>query len=135
MINPNKHIRKAIVDSLLPNTRVFYKRVPKDIETPREYVIMNSQSKRMAFNAKGCYEWICTINLDCWVHTVQGMPPSVVIDDLEEIVLNAMSGLEVGGGFTTKYVNLIDQNDLSIETDSESIERRVLIYELWINKI
>lgn len=134
MKNPNKYIRQAII-SALPGIQVFYKRIPKNIATPVQYIILNSQTKQQFARAKDCYEWICQVNIDCWVHGVQGMPPSTAVDDLEESVLSVMDGVQVTGSFTTKYVKLLNQVDLSLETSTESVERRILTYEIWLNKL
>ena len=134
MINPNKHIRAAIVSAMSP-VPVHYKRTPKTRDNGSEYVVMDSQSKQRTSISKSGYEWMCQVNIDAYSITEIGMPPTTNIDDLEENILNAMSDLNVGGGFTTKFVRLLNQIDLDVQTDTENIERRVLTYELWISKI
>lgn len=134
MLNPNKYIRQGIINAIGGAVPVYYKRVPKTIATPANYIIINSQTKQESFRAKKCWEWLCQVNIDIWSVGTQGMPPNVSVDDLEETVLNAMESMQVTGGFTTNYCDLINDIDLSVETDTHSIERKVLTYEIWLNK-
>lgn len=136
MVNPNKHIRTSIVSALSSvGTSVWYKRLPKTIATPEKYILIQSQSKQEAFRAKSCWEWLCQFNIEIVVEGEQGIPPTDAIDGLEQSVLSAMENFNVtSGGFATKYCDMINQYEDSVETDTNSIERRILTYEIWLSK-
>ena len=138
MKNPNKYIRKAWISALKTATGidVWGKLVPKDVNpTPLKYILISSQSKNRFAVAKDCYEWICTINVDVINITPQGFVSTVTVDDIEETILNTVeSGISVSG-FTVKVVRLAGPPvDMDIDTETEMIERRILSYELWLNK-
>ena len=134
MTNPNKYIRGGIITALGTTYPVWYKRIPKTVATPDKYILIQSQSKQEAFRGKKCYEWLCQVNIDIWVRGTQGFPPTTATDDLEEHVITKMEESFAVSGFTVKYIDLINQYEDSAETDTHSIERRTLTYELWLNK-
>lgn len=136
MTNPNKYIRQAIITGLQPyGYSVWYKRVPKSVvPTPTSYILIDSQSKQEAYDAKECFEWLCQVNINIWIVGQQGFPPTTTMDDIEEKVITAMKGIQDNKGLIKRKPKLINQTELSVETDTNSIERRILTYEIWVNK-
>lgn len=137
MINPNKYIRAGVIPMLKTATGltgVWHKKVPKTvIPTPDKYILVTSQTKNRFAVAKDCYEWLCTLNIDIHNINPQGFTETSAVDDIEENVLNAMTGVTVAG-FTVKLVALSNSIDLDVESNEYSIDRRVLTYELWLNR-
>lgn len=134
MKNPNKYIRLAINKALTP-TVAYYKRVPINVSPTNPYIVISDMGKGRFAQSRCGYEWMCTVTLNLYVESILGMPPTTSIDDFEETVHNAIQTLEVGSGFSTKMVNLVNQVDLEEYSDSKTIDRRVLTYELWLNNI
>lgn len=132
MVNPNKYIRGAVVSALSP-LKVWYKRVPKNVDPGTSYILIASQGKQPTEESKTCYDWACQINLQLWVITTQGMPPNVTIDDMEEVVLNAMSDLRIDG-WIVQDIRLDNQVDASVETATQSIDNRTLTYNIWLDR-
>lgn len=135
IVNPKKYIRQGILNSLTSTGRTaYYKRVPKTVSVGESWLLIDSLSQQEFADAKRCFEWLCQFNVICNVRTTQGLPPSTTIDDLEEIVTNAVYNMTVTGGFTTKYVKLINNYEDTIPSDNSEIDRRILTFEIWINK-
>lgn len=139
MINPNKYIRNSWITAfkLATGLDVWGKLVPKSVrQAPNSYILITAQSKNRFGVSKGCYEWLCTINVEVINITPQGFVSTVTVDDIEEKVLNAVEdGINVQG-FTVKFVRLAGPPvDMDIDTDTEMIERRIISYELWLDNI
>lgn len=134
MVNPNKYIRQAIIQALSPRA-AYYKRVPKTIDPGNDYIVISAQTKRQRDKTRCGYEWSCIVTVNIYLTSVVGMPPTTTLDDVEEDVHNKLRVLEVTGGFTTKMVNLVEQLDLEERAKDMDIDRRVLMYELWLNNI
>lgn len=137
MINPNKYVRGAWVSALRTATglNAWDKNVPKSVNPiPERYILVANQRKNRFAVAKDCYEWLGIITLEIISIQPQGFASTAVIDDIEEAVITTISnGIEVPG-FTVKFTRLLDQNDMDVETDTESIGRRILIYEQWLDR-
>lgn len=128
--NPNKPIRAAII-SAITGIPVWHKKVPKNVSRPTRYILLTSQAKRTIELSKCGWEWSASINIDIIQINSQGYSNAAPIDDIEQQVINAVQGLTVAG-WDLKGIELVDSNDLDLETDDESIERRVLTYNFWI---
>lgn len=135
-INPNKYIRGALIPLLKTATGltgVWHKKVPKAAAIPDKYILITSQAKQPYAVAKDCYEWLCTFNIDIHSINEQGNSSAVVVDDIEEDAHNAVMDLTVTA-FDVKFVRLVNSIDLDAETQEYSIDRRILTYELWLNR-
>lgn len=134
MINPNKYIRQAIISAMsLQGYSVFYKRIPKGVSSGNAYVIISDMGKGQRDKSRCGYEWTCTVTLNVYTESVNGMPPTTTLDELEETVHNVVRVLKVGNGFWTKMVNLANQTDLEEFAADRTIDRRVLSYEIWLS--
>lgn len=134
MKNPNKYIRLAINNALSPIV-AYYKRVPVDVDPGETYVVIGDLSKGRFAQSRCGHEWSCRVTLNLYIVSELGMPPSTNLDDFEQTVHNAIRGINIGSGFTTKMVNLERQIDLEEYSETQSIDRRVLTYEIWLNNI
>lgn len=132
-INPTKYIRKAIVDSMSP-IKVYYKRVPKDIAVGTSYVTISDQATYPRDVSRCGYEWRCTVTINANVISEQGMPPTTSIDDLAQSIHNAMKDLDLDDGFVVKSIRIVSQVDLEEFREDADVDRRVMTYELWLNR-
>lgn len=136
IINPKKYIRQGIINALSAvGETAYYKRVPKTVSVGNYWILIDSLSQQQFADAKRCFDWLCQFNVICNVSTTQGLPPTTAIDDLEQVVTNAVYGMSVTGGFNIKYIKLINNYEDTISADNQEIERRILTFEIWINKI
>lgn len=143
MLNPNEPLRAAYVEAIQTATglQVWAKKVPKDVVIPDQYIIINSQSKTLTEEYKNLsapplvankFEWLCTITLDLYNINLAGFGDPAINDAIEALVISAVQdGIEVDG-FEVKSYSFIDSIDLDIETDTQSIERRVVTYQHWL---
>lgn len=136
--SPDTPLRVAYINAIKavnPTLPVWAKKVPKGVTVPNLYVLISSQSKNATERSKDCWEWLCTINIDIFYKNLQGYSDTVKVDNAEaQVIIAIENGINVQG-FSVKSINLLDSNDLDIETPTESIERRVLTYEHWICQI
>ena len=140
MINPTKYVRKGIIDALKASvtTNVWEELVPKNvIPIPNNYILLTSPTLQADILSKNDYEWLSTINIDIYSVSPQGYVSGVILDDMVEGVLNAMAELTVPVFNIPKnnqrLVNMQPFSPLQVET--ASIQRRVLTYEFWLNRI
>lgn len=146
MVNPNEYIRTGYITAFAGiNVPVWAKKVPKDkTPTPLTYILLHSQTKNPTAEDKDTQdegdiegdgpEWLCTIVVDIVSIREAGYSKPKILDDLEEQVLNAVRKLKVPG-FIVKSTELVDSTDLDSDTNSQTIERRILTYQHWLNNI
>lgn len=138
MVNPNKHIRIAYRNVLSDiGVPVWTNKVPKTVKpTPTKYVLITSQTKNETEKCKDGFEWLCTVTLDITSVLNKGQSDLDILDDIEEIILTRIDeDLPVMGGFVVKSADIVESRDIDFETDSQSVERRILIYEHWLSNI
>lgn len=135
MLNPDKYLRAGVIAALTPTGKpVWAKKVPKNTTIPPLYTLITTQIKTRTEVSKDCWEWLCQMTLDIIGVRPAGYSSTVAIDDLEgQIVTIIEAGFNVQG-FMVKDIRLIDSRPLDVETDTQSIERRILIYEYWLNR-
>lgn len=139
MINPDKHLRAAYISALESATglKVYDNSIPMDEVLPDEYIIFSNQRKDPFSRDKESYEWLCVPEIDIYSVNKKGFNSSLVIDDIEEIVITVIdSGLTIGGGFTNKFSRLSDTYTFDpVETETNTICRKRIIYEHWLNYV
>ena len=134
--NPNKYLRTAYVQGLpayVNGIPVFVKKVPKSANPPSQYILITSQTKNQTAIGKDCFEWLCEIVVDCIYSGPAGFAAPVNNDDVEENVQSfVLSGVEMPG-WQVKSNDFIGSIDMDAETPTQSIERRVLTFQHWVN--
>lgn len=134
-INPDKYIRKAYYDALKVYAPVWEKKVPKDVAIPNKYYLISSQTRNETERKKCGYEWSCSIVIECVNIQPNGYADSTIINDMEQDLLSIIdSGLTIAG-FDMKQTNFIDSISLDTETPTNSIYRRVVNYQHWLNHV
>lgn len=136
MKNPNKYIRAALVTSLATHTELpfFDTGIPIDLQPlPDVYGVVNNQTKNRFAISKQNHEWLCSVTIELVAVQEKGFNSTVEVDDFEEIVLTAMDAVTVRG-FRIGFTRLLDSVPSPIETQTNTINRTILVYELWLNK-
>lgn len=130
MKNPNKYIRQAYMAALAGiDVPVYDMKVPKSvIPHPEPYILLSAQTKTQNSMGRGCHAEDCTITLDIISVQALGYGSRAVLDDTEEQVHNAISaGISVAG-FSVISTRREDSYDASLDTDAQSVYRRILRY-------
>ena len=137
MKNPNTPIRKAHIAAFAPiGIPVWAKKVPKNTKPiPKLYILISSQTKNPTARDKDGFEWLCSIVIDIVSILESGYSKPELLDNIEEQVVEIIESEIDIPGFINKEVRLVDDRDLDDETSTQSIERRILTYQYWVNNV
>lgn len=134
VINPDKYVRLAYKTPLETVAEVFEKKVPKDGIIRNKYYLISTQKKNEIERSKDGYEWLVSIVIECVSIQDLGFASSVSINDMEEHLISVVdSGLNIAG-FDLKETTFVDSIPLDIDTPTNSIYRRVVTYQHWLNR-
>lgn len=137
MINPDKYIREAYISALSSATglTVFDTGIPINMEPlPKTYIILRNQSKNPFSRDKESWEWLCSLTIDIVDVNEKGYNSSVNVDDIEGQVITIIEAGITILGFKTKFTRYVDTVSLPVETPTQTIARKVVIYEHWLNR-
>lgn len=135
VINPDKYIRAAYKTALQNYAPVWEKKVPIDVTPPVKYYLISTQTKNETERSKCGYEWMCSIVIECVSIQGAGNASSVPINDMEEHLISVVeTGLNIAG-FDLKETFFVDSVPLDIDTPTNSIYRRVVTYQHWLNQL
>lgn len=143
ILNPNKYIRSGMITALkagIPNLNIWYKKVPVNVvPIPLVYILLDSQTKNETVVSKSTtekatnFEWLSTIDVNIYSISKKGYSNADVVDDMEQSVLSIIrTGFNIPN-FDTKNVRIIESQDLSIDNDTASIDRKLVKFEIWLN--
>jgi hypothetical protein len=136
LISPDKYIRKAYLAALAgAGVPVYAKKVPIDKAIPQKYILLSTQTKQRTAVSKNGWEWNTQITIDIVFVGVKGVAQTDKVDDVEGAVIEAIENGITVDGFAVKSTDLINSQPLDIETPTQSIERRILIYEHWVCQV
>lgn len=145
MNNPNKYIRKAIITALAPlQISIYDKVVPKSVNpVPTKYIILNSTTKVENNRTKVDKMYDVAMQADLVYTQPQGYIDSAVIDDLEQSFLQAIApednvrqDLDLSADNLKVYNTFVDDNqDIDIETPTQTILRRVIRFRFTIGSL
>ena len=126
--NPNKYLRSEILRVLSGiGYPVFDKGVPIDSEGIMQYILITSQTKNQFESSKTCFNWQVSANIDINFVDALGYNRSELVDDLETEIDNRLRGI----------VGLYDistfSNDLTYDTKTHTVNRRVLTFTGWLS--
>jgi hypothetical protein len=98
MVNPNKHIRKAIYDAVNPIYPCFDMQVTGDV-IPSQYVIISTQDKEIDKATKCGYQWVSYTLLDlvCIYNGAGNVGSRVANDDMENTILGLIENINISG--------------------------------------
>lgn len=135
VINPDRNLRVAYLDIIQDlGIPVWANKVPVDEPTPPLYVLITTQTKQQTAISKTCWEWLNQITIDIVSVHDTGDSNTEAVENIEQGVINAVesAGFAVLG-FSVKSKRIVESRPLNIELPTQSIERRILIYEHWLN--
>lgn len=142
ILNPDKHVRIGYIEALQAATglKVWHRRIPKNVTVPAKYIILDAQSKNETVNAKnhdvrGTYfEWLVTLDVNIYNVNQLGYSNAEAVDDIEQIVISVIrQGINIPN-FTNKNTEIIESQDLSADTTTQSIDRKIIKFEHWLNR-
>lgn len=136
MNNPSKAVRTAYVQALKLATGlpVFYKLVPSG-NTADKYIILDSMSKSRIVRAKvDYYEWQVRINVNIYSVRPAGTSNQGIVDDIEQVVRATIGTALPITGWYNKNTDEIEQQDLSLNTTTTSIDRSLIVFEHWVTE-
>lgn len=143
ILNPDKNIRIAYITALQAATglKVWHRKIPKNISPiPAKYIILDTQSKNETVVAKNneeretYFEWTVTIDVNIYNVNQVGYSNADVVDDLEQIVISVIrQGINIPN-FNNKNTNILESQDLSADTTTQSIDRKMIKFEHWLNR-
>lgn len=133
---PDKHIRKAIKEGLEALTSVFVteQALPISKDTPSLHVQLNSQSRRRTSVSKQNYDWEGTVTLTIVKVNEKGYISSAEMDDLDNQIVGFMDNLQVPG-FWVKQSTFFTSNTDNLESPANTINRKHIMYEIWIKAL
>lgn len=132
MVNPNKQIRKAIVDGLraLLGLKVYENSIPLDVELDNHYLLVNSQTKRPTSTAKGCFDFMCGVTVSIISVSEKGFNGSIDNDYTEEVVFTFLQSFKTEG---VKILNrrFIDTVSTVVELPDHTVNQTNVVYDIW----
>jgi len=133
--NPDKWIRKGVIDCLNTTTPIHDIRVPGS-EYPAKYILLSTQTKLDNEISKCGGQWDCTILLDLITrYTGAGnQGDRVAVNDLEDEVILGMQDF-IADGFSVFRISLESSTSLDNITDTMNIFRQLVRYRIILDEI
>ncbi len=137
MRNPDKYLREGYLTALQDQgLTVYNKTIPLDtIPDPNGYILIESQSKSTTERSKTEFEWNSRITLHIIKVNTRGYSTTTSVDDMEEKCINAVESGILVNNFYLKSTYQIESMNLDMTDKTNTIERRVLIYEHWLSEV
>lgn len=134
--NPDKWIRKGVIDALNGEYPIFDMRVPGD-NYPASYIILSTQTKNEDILSKCNGIWDCSILLDIITrYSGAGNPGDrELVNDMEETVINAMNSFSVDGFELSEEIELESSTSLDNITDTLNVFRQLVRYRIRLEEI
>ena len=134
MRNPDKFLREGYLTALqAQGLTVYNKTIPVDTTPdPTGYVLVESQSKSTTERSKTDFEWNSRITLHIIKVNTRGYSATSMVDDMEEKCINAVESGILVNNFYLKSTYLVESMNLDMSDKTNTIERRILIYEHWL---
>lgn len=129
-VNPSKYIRLSIINALAP-LKVWSNRVPKNVTpTPTTYALIQSLGKQEYAECKTGNEWLVSVDVDFYHLGTLGYDYSTILDDEIQRCLPFIYTI-TSPNIRIKNVDLEFERDLSFDTATNSINRKVLTFQIW----
>lgn len=136
MVTPDKHVRKYFSDTLTGLT-VNGRVIPiSDSNIPTNsgaYILMTTIDKSNVQETKCSRLWRLAINIDIVTVYAGNSGSRVLAEDIENAVLNMCQNITVNG-FFVQGVNVDFAPDLSSATPTQTIFRKIIIYNLKLKE-
>lgn len=126
-----KYIRSGIIKTLGNSTPIYNKVVPLTNQ-PTSYILIINQSLQEYERAKGCYEYSSQFTLDVVVKAPLNGDNTVLLDDICARIDTDIRNLSIPN-YKLKNIELVGTVDNDFNTANNTINRRLLTYDLWLN--
>ena len=128
---PNSATRRAYIEAL-PQYKIFDIAAPSDEEPPELYLTVNNVVLNETENYKTGYEWQIATSINIWHVNEKGFISSLDLEQVANDVINSEIEIE---GFKLQHREMFDCKHFEpIETDTNTIERMVVIMKHWVTK-
>ena len=126
MVNPNKHIRKAIYDLVNATYSCFDTQVTGKLN-PTKYVIISTQDKSIDKSNKCAYRWEVATLLDlvCIYNGVGNVGSRLANDDMETAILALIENIEITG-YTVLNRTFEFPSNLDTSTSTQTVYRNFI---------
>lgn len=141
---PEKPLRTAYIGALQTATglNIYADLIPKTNTTPTAYILITSQTKTRTAVAKPTsqsnlsdnFGWLASLIFDIQYFSPSGFSNPGGVNDIEEQVINVAESIEVDGWVIKSRIQ-VQSMSLPINTATNYINRRVLTYQHWIEKL
>lgn len=140
--SPDVPLRTAYIAAIQTATglSVYPDRVPKSAATPTQYVLITSQANVRTAIAKPTntlsdnYGWLSNIVFDIQCLSLAGYSNPGAVDAIYEKIVNVAENIIVPG-WAIKSRVFVQSQPLNIDTATNFINRKVLTYSHWIEKL
>lgn len=141
MNNPGKYIRKAFIDSLGSlNIPIYDTAIPNDIDTPKQYILLSSQTKNEKNRSKCDKMWSCSINIEIYNRSNRASVSTAILDDFEQQITDIITpdirtNIDLSAAQLKVYYTYVDQpQDLPQWFGNETVSRRILRFRFDIGE-
>lgn len=143
--NPNIAVRTAYISALtefISGVPVYPDVVPKNVTIPTSYILISSQTNTRTAVAKPTeasekadnYEWLSNIVFDVQSFSPSGYSNPGAVDYICEQVINVAENFSMDG-WTVKSRVFVQSRPLNINTATNFINRQVITYQNWLQKL
>ena len=128
---PNAVLRKSYINAL-PQYRIYDIAVPNDEVTPELYITVNNVTLNEHENYKDGHEWFCVTSLNIWNVSEKGFVSSLELEEVANDIINSTLDIQ---GYRLQNREMFDCKQFEpLETDTNTIERMVVIMKHWVTK-
>jgi len=126
MVNPNKHIRKAIYDAVNATYPCFDTQVTGKLN-PTQYVIVSTQDKEDTNPTKCGHRWQVATLLDivCIYNGAGNVGSRLVNDDMEQAIRTLLENITIPG-YTVLIQNFEYPSNLDSSTATQTVFRNFI---------
>lgn len=132
--NPDKWIRKGIIDALANQYPVYDMRVP-GVNYPNNYIIISTQTKTQNEISKCIGQWDCTVLLDIVTRFNGAGNPGdrEIVNDMEAYVIKNMNDF-IANGYRLFNIELESSTSLDTLTNTQNVFRQLVRYRILLNE-
>jgi hypothetical protein len=135
--NPDKYIRKAVIDKLnniVVNGKTIRCFDSRALDAPDNYILLTAQTKDVDKSSKCGYDWETSLLIEIYtqVTSVKNTGSRVLLNDIEQKVIDLLNPKLDITGFETITQNTTYENQLETITDTEIIFRSFLRLNLTL---
>jgi hypothetical protein len=140
--SPDIPLRTAYISAIKIATglEVYPDNVPKSVTVPTQYILITSQTNvrtavaKPTFTLSDNYDWLSNIVFDIQYFSPSGYSNPGAVDIIYEQIINVAENILVPG-WAVKSRIFVQSRPLNISTATNYINRKVLTYSHWLQKL